>query len=166
MKEMVALDIPHDGISIERYAADKGDLIERKIREHESLHVEEKSSSTKSSFKLSKRNLASSKQGGHTIHLCDLSKLCIMNTQSVERIHPNERPYYIDNEFFSGYVFLMVRTPDMPKTSRKVTADSMQPEEDEKQAKISNYFRDKARRFEFQFQVKLKKMPPGTKFVC
>ncbi len=166
MKEMVALDIPHDGISIERYAADKGDLIERKIREHESLHVEEKSSSTKSSFKLSKRNLASSKQGGHTIHLCDLSKLCIMNTQSVERIHPNERPYYIDNEFFSGYVFLMVRTPDMPKTSRKVTADSMQPEEDEKQAKISNYFRDKARRFEFQFQVKLKKIPPGTKFVC
>jgi len=161
---MVALDIPHDDISTDRRAAEEV-ISDRKMCDNESHHVGEKSSTIKNKFKFSPQTLANSKQGGNTIHSCDLSKLCIIHTQSLERMHPNERPYFIDNEFFSGYVFLMVRTTDMPNTSSKVTDDSMKTEEGEKQAKISNHFRNKARRFEFQFQVKLKKTPPGKIYI-
>jgi len=98
-------------------------------------------------------------------HHSDLSKLCIINTQSMERIQPNEGPCFVDNEFFSGYVIFMVRTPFADKGKRIKDVPKVPAEEGAVQAKISNYFRDKARRFEFQFQIKLKKLPNGPLFL-
>jgi len=108
------------------------------------------------------------------IHHSDLSNLCIINTQTMERIQPNDGPYYVENDFFSGYVFLMVRTPDVDyvkhsKSNNRIKELKQQqgfvPEEHSLQAKISNYFQDKTRRWEFQFQVKLKKLPTGERRV-
>jgi hypothetical protein len=160
MKEMVAVDVPKDNISIKRHAADKDvcNLIERKKLENGEHRIGEKPSS-KSRLKVSPRSLVKARQEDH-IHHPDLSKLCIINTQSLERLQPNEGPYFVDNEFFSGYVFLMVRPPDVA-SNKGAKTEVQKPEENEKQAKILNYFRDKLRRFEFQFQVKLKKLPPG-----
>lgn len=160
MKEMVAADVPEDNITIKRHAADKDvcNLVERKNSENREHRIGEHSSESRL-VKVSPRSLLKAKQEGH-IHNSDLSKLCIINTQSLERLQPNGGPYFVDNEFFSGYVFLMVRPPDVA-SNKGAKTEVQNPEENEKQAKISNYFRDKLRRFEFQFQVKLKKLPPG-----
>jgi hypothetical protein len=74
------------------------------------------------------------------------------------RIIPNSKSFPLDNECFSGQVFLMIRTPDVdeklsPKPSGQVPRD------------ISTYFKDKKRRFEFQFRVNLKKVPTGPLFL-
>lgn len=70
------------------------------------------------------------------------------------RIHPNTVAVDIDTELFSGKLFFMVRTPD----SDEVARHSENP--------IVTYFRGKQRRFEFQWQLKLKKIPQGDVFFC
>ena len=64
----------------------------------------------------------------------------------------------IDNECFSGHVMLLVRTPDVDDMKEITpTLDSAQ--------RISKYFKEYKRRFEFQFQIKLKKVPTGPLFL-
>ncbi|KAL7498709.1 hypothetical protein ACHAWT_008068 [Skeletonema menzelii] len=72
-----------------------------------------------------------------------------------QRIHPNTVAVDIDTELFSGKLFFMVRTPDADEGVR-------QPSENP----IVTYFRGKQRRFEFQWQLKLKKIPQGDVFFC
>jgi hypothetical protein len=69
-----------------------------------------------------------------------------------ERIIPNCTTYDIDTDLFSGKMLLMFRTPDVDEPSK--TDDP-----------IVNYFRGKQRRFEFQWQLRLKKLPPGDLFL-
>lgn len=56
---------------------------------------------------------------------------------------------------------LLVRTPDVDDPSFDMSQNSM----GETPLRISDYFRDKKRRFEFQFQIKLKKIPSGPLFL-
>ena len=95
---------------------------------------------------------------GHEDQHPDLSTMCVIDCQTLTRIIPNSTAFPLDNECFSGQVFLMIRTPDVDdKVSVKPTGETAQA--------ISTYFGDKKRRFEFQFRIKLKKVPTGPLFL-
>lgn len=83
-------------------------------------------------------------------------KLFILNSSNLERILPNSRSYNLDTDFFTGTMFLMIRTPD---------SSDFKPPVGSVAAQISDYFKDKRRQFEFQFQIKLKKLPTGPLFL-
>lgn len=107
-------------------------------------------------------NVASQENGewtkGHEDQHPNLSRMCVMNTATMQRIVPNSKPMPLDNECFSGEVFLMIRTPDVD--SPKEPKPSLQ-----KAQEISQYLKGRLRRFEFQFRVKLKKVPSGPLFL-
>jgi hypothetical protein len=89
-----------------------------------------------------------------------LKQMCVMDCQSRTRIIPNGPPTMISNECFEGQVMLLVRTPDVDERQE----DPFVQMGDE-QNRISQYFKGKKRRFEFQFQIKLKKVPEGPLFL-
>jgi hypothetical protein len=80
-------------------------------------------------------------------HLENLYVIC-----QRERVFPNAL-VDIDTEFFSGKMLLMFRTPDADESNLS-TNDA-----------VVNYFRGKQRRFEFQWQLRLKKLVPGDVFM-
>jgi len=95
---------------------------------------------------------------GHEGQHPDLSKMCVINTATLQRIVPNCKPMPLDNDCFHGEVFLMIRTPDVDDA--KETKPTLQEARD-----ISSYMKGRLRRFEFQFRVKLKKVPTGPLFL-
>eukprot|EP00542_Grammatophora_oceanica_P020442 CAMPEP_0194038504 /NCGR_PEP_ID=MMETSP0009_2-20130614/10738_1 /TAXON_ID=210454 /ORGANISM="Grammatophora oceanica, Strain CCMP 410" /LENGTH=416 /DNA_ID=CAMNT_0038681023 /DNA_START=162 /DNA_END=1412 /DNA_ORIENTATION=+ len=96
-------------------------------------------------------------EGQHEL-LADFS--CI-DTACGKRIVPNSEPFPLDNECFSGHVMLMIRTPDVDDPKK-----SPLPSDSPEMAKsISKYMKGRLRRFEFQFRVKLKKVPTGPLFL-
>eukprot|EP00980_Cylindrotheca_fusiformis_P003219 scaffold733_cov97-Cylindrotheca_fusiformis.AAC.2 len=80
-----------------------------------------------------------------------LSSLLIMDVDGDQRIFANAEPVRISNEWFDMDMVVMLRTPN-------VDDDKAVPGSEWNQ-KVANYFRPKQRRFEFQYQVKLKKKP-------
>ncbi|KAL7561846.1 hypothetical protein ACA910_009684 [Epithemia clementina (nom. ined.)] len=99
-------------------------------------------------------------EDAHIGHHIDLMKMCTIDCATKKRIIPNGDPVAIDNECFYGYVMLMVRTPDADRKK-----DDPNVKLGETPARISKYFKDKKRRFEFQFQIKLKRIPQGPTFL-
>jgi hypothetical protein len=95
---------------------------------------------------------------GHDDQHPDLCNMCVIDCQTMTRIIPNSKSFPLDNECFSGQVFLMIRTPDVDEKLSVKPAGQV-PQD------ISTYFKDKKRRFEFQFRVKLKKVPTGPLFL-
>jgi hypothetical protein len=91
-----------------------------------------------------------------------MSKLFILNASNLERIVPNSREYNLETEFFTGTMFLMIRTPDV---DNKLVTGDFKPLLGSAAASVSDYFKDKRRQFEFQFQIKLKKLPRGPLFL-
>ncbi len=89
---------------------------------------------------------ASKRQNPH------LENLYVMVVGRQERIVPNCTTYDIDTDLFSGKMLLMFRTPEVDEPTE--TNDP-----------IVNYFRGKQRRFEFQWQLRLKKLPSGDLFL-
>eukprot|EP00529_Nitzschia_sp_RCC80_P021097 CAMPEP_0113513514 /NCGR_PEP_ID=MMETSP0014_2-20120614/39911_1 /TAXON_ID=2857 /ORGANISM="Nitzschia sp." /LENGTH=396 /DNA_ID=CAMNT_0000409939 /DNA_START=197 /DNA_END=1387 /DNA_ORIENTATION=+ /assembly_acc=CAM_ASM_000159 len=88
----------------------------------------------------------------------ELKRFSVVDTSTLQEIVPNAEPIVIDNECFSGHVMLLVRTPDVDDPKEPVpTLDSAR--------RISKYFKEYKRRFEFQFQIKLKKVPTGPLFL-
>jgi len=91
-------------------------------------------------------------------HHPELKKMCVIDCATKRRIIPNGEPVEIDNECFYGKIMLMVRTPDADAkndaTNLKASA-----------RRISGYLKPKKRRFEFQFQIKLKRIPQGPTFL-
>lgn len=102
-------------------------------------------------------NLVAVDDDDHAGHHPELRQMCVMNCANKTRIIPNSPPTCLDNECFTGSVMLLVRTPDVDDGSTQGM--------DELPLKISNYFKGKKRRFEFQFQIKLKKVPTGPLFL-
>lgn len=83
-----------------------------------------------------------------------LSKLYVVDTNTNERIYCNtEVPTHISTEWFEMDTMILIRTPDVddPSAEQGLPCNS----------NFVDYLRDKQRRFEFQFQMKLKKVPQG-----
>lgn len=87
-----------------------------------------------------------------------LKKVSIVDCATATEIIPNSRPMQLDNDCFTGQVMLLVRTPDVDSAKEPVPTG-------ETPARISKYFKGYKRRFEFQFQIKLKKVPTGPLFL-
>jgi len=95
---------------------------------------------------------------GHEGHHANLHRMCAIDTSNQRRIIPNGEPVPIENDEFSGHVYLLVRTPDVDS--------SKEPKPDLASAQAaSEYLKGRQRRFEFQFQFKLKKVPTGPLFL-
>lgn len=99
---------------------------------------------------------AISYQGQHS----ELDKVRILDTETMTHVVPNSQPISISNECFEGSVFFMIRTPDVDN-AKDNNIHSM----GETPKRISKYFKPKKRHFEFQFQIKLKKVPTGPLFL-
>ena len=116
---------------------------------------------------------------GHEGQHPALYSLCVMDCRSERRIVPNANaPFVLDNECFTGTVMLLIRTPDadqphlphihLPSIHRRNGGSENLGENlvlGEKQQRVSQYFCGKKRRFEFQFQIRLKKVPTGALFL-
>lgn len=90
-----------------------------------------------------------------------LNPYYVIDTAACARVFPNatRNPFPLDTDYFKGYMLVLIRTPDTDNV-QDVKGTS------ENEAAVT-YFRDKQRRFEFQFQVKLKKIPTGrVYFAC
>ena len=83
-----------------------------------------------------------------------LARLYVVDTATNERIYCNtEQPTHVSTEWFEMDTMILIRTPDVddPKAEKGSPGN----------AKWSDYMRGKQRRFEFQYQIKLKKVPVG-----
>jgi hypothetical protein len=78
-----------------------------------------------------------------------LAALHVTDMDSKLRIHPNSEITHISNEWFEMDMLVMLRTPNVDDPSAPPGTDRNQ--------NISKHFQGKKRRFEFQYQVKLKK---------
>jgi len=95
---------------------------------------------------------------GHEGHHPNLHKMSAIDTSNQIRIIPNGEPFPLENDAFSGHVYLLVRTPDVDSAK--------EPKPDLESARaVSDYIKGRQRRFEFQFQFKLKKVPEGPLFL-
>ena len=90
-----------------------------------------------------------------------LSPLYIVDAYSGERIIPNNGPTHLSTEWFEMDMLALIRTPDTddPIHVKPGTAANQS---------VVEYLRGKQRRFEFQYQLKLKKVPVGKQvyFSC
>jgi hypothetical protein len=78
---------------------------------------------------------------------------CI-HTESGQRVIPNGPPFLLDTEYFTGHMMVLIRTPNVDDKNETPSA-------------FTDFFSTKQRRFEFQFQVKVKKIPTGrVVFAC
>ena len=91
----------------------------------------------------------------------ELEALHLVDCASARRIIPSE-VVVLDNDLFRGKLLAMIRTSDAdndPELSSQTSFSATH------QA-VSNYLRPKQRRFEFQFQLKFKKIPSGPLFLA
>jgi hypothetical protein len=88
-------------------------------------------------------------------HLEQLEDLYIMLVGKQERISPNGVAVKIETDLFYGDMLLMFRTSDV---------DEPLPV-DGNEDPVRAYLRGKQRRFEFQWQLRLKKVPTGDVYV-
>lgn len=95
-------------------------------------------------------------------HHPELEDLYIIDLLHGERITPGE-PYHLDCDMFSGVLLVMCRTSDADSNNNKVKSRDLVLGS-EVNAKYSDYFRNKLRRFEIQLQIKFKKTPPSRLF--
>ena len=85
----------------------------------------------------------------------------VIDTTAGARVFPNatQNLFPLDTDYFVGHMLVLIRTPD--------TDDDQAVKGSLENETAVTYFRNKQRRFEFQFQVKLKKVPTGrVYFAC
>ena len=90
-----------------------------------------------------------------------LTPFYVMDVFSGQRIIPNaSEPILIETDWFYCNMVLIIRTPDVDDPNLYAGSPSNK--------KTSDYLRHKQRRFEFQYQIKLKKKPIGKAiyFAC
>ena len=85
-----------------------------------------------------------------------LSHFYAMNAVTGQRIIPNSsRPFHISTEWFEMDMVILIRTPDVDDPSAPTGTSANQ--------KVAEYLRGKQRRFEFQYQLRVKKVPKEGK---
>jgi Protein of unknown function (DUF1769) len=98
-----------------------------------------------------------------------LNTVCVMDCMRKTRIVPNsDHAFPLSNDCFDGHVMLLMRTPDVDKTEAVGGGNGNNSDRSALgpvQRQVSDYFSGKKRRFEFQFQIKLKKVPTGPLFL-
>lgn len=79
----------------------------------------------------------------------------IVNTADNKRVFANSSDlmFPIDNEYFTGKMLALIRTPDAD--------DEYAVKGTEENDRASSYFRGRQRRFDFQFEFRVKKIPKG-----
>jgi hypothetical protein len=97
---------------------------------------------------------------GHEGHHDKLHEMCVIDTQTMERIIPNSAPVMVDNDCFSGQIMLLIRTPDVDNIGGTEPTPSLPAAQ-----QTSEYLSGRQRRFEFQFRVQFKKVPTGPIFL-
>jgi Protein of unknown function (DUF1769) len=87
-----------------------------------------------------------------------LDPFFMMENQRRVSCNDVNHPFILDTEYFTGCMVVLIRTPDVD--------DDQQPSVSGNAA-AARYFEGKQRRFEFQFQLQLKKLPTGrVYFAC
>jgi hypothetical protein len=89
-----------------------------------------------------------------------LEPFFVIDAGTQQRIFPNaSTPFSLNTDYFDGKMMILIRTPDVDDpTKEKGTPENLA---------MSKYMSGKQRRFEFQFQIKLKKVPTGrVYFAC
>ena len=88
-----------------------------------------------------------------------LKTMCVIDCDQQTRIVPNSQVAILSNDCFEGRVMLLVRTPDVddPNDPTHLGATPRRISQ--------SFFKGKKRRFEFQFQVRLKRVPTGPLFL-
>lgn len=83
-----------------------------------------------------------------------------IDSATERRVFPNAAQVFpLDTDFYSGSMMVLIRTPDVD--------DPSAPKGTDENDAMVNYFTGKQRRFEFQFQIRLKKVPTGrVYFAC
>ena len=103
-----------------------------------------------------KLNDSSSKIGGTQTmrpqNHSELEDLLLMDCETANRFSPNGTPEPFESECCVGVVLPMIRTSNKTKGNTR-------------NEKVYDYFRSKKRGFEFQFQLKLKKIPEGDFYI-
>jgi len=90
----------------------------------------------------------------------ELEDLFFIDETTSERAYPNGVNIEIDNELFTGVACPMIRTSDADASVDANTVKGSASNDI-----TSDYFRSKKRRFEIQFELKLKKIPEGQIFL-
>ena len=83
----------------------------------------------------------------------DVVEQVMICDKSLREFIPKNKIHNIETDHFIGNCLFMVRPPDSLSTSYH-------------DKNVTNFFSGKQRRFEFQFQGKLKSMPTGPVFMC
>ena len=92
--------------------------------------------------------------------------LYVMDPSRHTRIVPNRltEPFPLDTEYFRGQMVLLLRTPHVDRWASGAPPGVLDTDDDQR---VYRYLQNKQRRFEFQFQVQLKKVPQGrVYFAC
>ena len=85
-----------------------------------------------------------------------LNPFYCIDTDKGERVMTNARKaYVVENDWFTGTMMVLIRTPDVD--------DPSHPKGNEENDDVVKYMKDKQRRWEFQYQIKLKKLPGEKK---
>ena len=84
-----------------------------------------------------------------------LEPLFVMDAMSATRVVPNDltRPYALSNDYFEGQMVALIRTPN--------DGSAVGTDAHPRNRAATDYLSPKLRRFEFQFQIRLKKLPKG-----
>ncbi len=91
----------------------------------------------------------------------DLENLYFIDKLTNERIHPNNDEIQIDNDIYKGKLLIMIRTCDADEKIEPLYTGGTQRNDE-----ISNYFRQKKRRFEIQLQIQFKKVPTSQIYLA
>uniref|UniRef100_A0A7S4RNJ3 Domain of unknown function at the cortex 1 domain-containing protein n=3 Tax=Ditylum brightwellii TaxID=49249 RepID=A0A7S4RNJ3_9STRA len=90
----------------------------------------------------------------------ELEPLYVMNKITGERFIPNTNKLIeIDSDLFYGNMLMMFRTSDADSDETSASTPRRGSSSNAANDAVTNYFRTKQRRWEFQFQLKLKRLP-------
>jgi hypothetical protein len=106
--------------------------------------------------------LAKPEEQTQTVVHPSLKPFYVINTGSNARIFANTSVAYpLDTDYFKGQMRILIRTPDVDDIENENPNPHPTKASTDENGTAVQFFRGKQRRFEFQFRVKLKRVPTG-----